>query len=549
MRQGQRQIFPFLLSLLLGVTVAVAQTKGAKPVAAAVPERGNVEAITAAQIKSYLEFIASDELEGRDTPSRGLNIAAKYIASHLSRWGVQPAGADGTYFQPFPLKQTKLDPANTWAEINGQRFACGTDFYPANYAAGTVSGPVVYVGHGWVHKKKNLNAYEGLEVKDKIMISASGFPKGIGPQDLAGKMGEDWLSSLLYAQKHGAKALIIITSFPTLANWDNTFRASVEQGFVSFPRPGQPSATMPVIMASPKLLTALFQGEKQSAASIVTRAYAGEAWPGFDLNASKQVSFTIAAKTEEIMTRNIVAKLEGTDPVLKNEYIAIGAHYDHVGIGTPVKGDAIYNGADDDGSGTTAVMAIAEAFAKGARPKRSLLFVWHAGEEHGLWGSDYVTDHPPVPIQQIVTQLNLDMIGRTKAAGDTNPKNRELAEPGEIFVVGSKMMSTELGELSERVNRSFLNLKFNYKYDDPNDPERIFYRSDHYNYARKGVPIIFYTDGVYEDYHQPSDSVEKIDFVQMEKVTRTVFATAWELGNLPARPRVDKPLPAAAGGN
>ncbi len=537
-----------LLSLVAATTSSQvsAQTKTAKQ---STPTFGNVEGITAAQIKDYLEFIASDELEGRDTPSRGLNIAAKYIASHLSRWGLQPGGANGTYFQPFTVKLTKLDPTNSWAELNGQRFSCGEDFYPVTLMQGTFTAPLVYVGHGWVHKGKNLNAYQGLEVKDKVMISASGFPKGLSPNDLTGKMGEDWLSSVLYAQKNGAKALIIVSSFGTLANWATAYKSILEKGDVSFEKPGSANPQIPILLASPKFLTALFQGEKQNASMIVSRAYTGEPLPGFDLTA-KKLSLSIAAKAEAVTTRNIVAKLEGSDPVLKNEYVTIGAHYDHVGIGAPdATGDTIYNGADDDGSGTTAVMAIAEAFAKGPRPKRSMLFVWHAGEEHGLWGSEYLTDNPPIPINQIITQLNIDMIGRAKAAGDTNPANQALPDPGEIFVIGSKMMSTELGELSERVNKSLLNLKLNYKYDDPNDPERYFYRSDHFNYARKGVPIIFYMDGNHADYHRPSDSIEKIDFQQMEKVARTIYATAWELGNLANRPRVDKPLPAAVAGN
>jgi Zn-dependent M28 family amino/carboxypeptidase len=234
--------------------------------------------------------------------------------------------------------------------------------------------------------------------------------------------------------------------------------------------------------------------------------------------------------------------------VLKNEYVAIGAHYDHVGVGTPVNGDAIYNGADDDGSGTVATLALAEAFARGPRPKRSILFIWHAGEERGLWGSRYFTESPTVPIGQIITELNIDMIGRTRKEND-KPANQTLPKPGEIYLVGSKMMSSELGELNESVNKSYLNLEFNYKYDDPKDTQQFFYRSDHYNYAKKGIPIIFYLDGVHEDYHRPSDSVEKIDYQNMEKITRTIYATAWELANRPTRPRVDKPLPAGESGN
>jgi Zn-dependent M28 family amino/carboxypeptidase len=212
--------------------------------------------------------------------------------------------------------------------------------------------------------------------------------------------------------------------------------------------------------------------------------------------------------------------------------------------------DKIFNGADDDGSGTVAVMAIAEAMSKGPRPKRSILFIWHAGEEKGLWGSEYFADNPTVPINSIITQLNIDMIGRYQNPGDENhPRNKELPRQGEVFLIGSRMMSTELGDLSDSVNKSFLNLTFNFKYDDPNDPEQFFYRSDHFNYAKKGIPIIFYMDGSHADYHQVSDSIEKINFESMEKVTRTIFVTGWELANRATRPKVDKPLPASVIGN
>ena len=187
---------------------------------------------------------------------------------------------------------------------------------------------------------------------------------------------------------------------------------------------------------------------------------------------------------------------------------------------------------------------MAEALARARQPpKRSIVFVWHCGEEKGLWGSQYFTLHPTVPLNQVVTQLNIDMIGRSKKPGDTEPRNKELSGPNEIYVIGSKMMSTELGAISERVNQGYLNLEFNYKYDDPVDPNRFFFRSDHFNYAQKGIPIIFYFDGVHEDYHRPSDEVSKIDFTKMERVARTVYLTMWDVAELSKRPTVDKQLP------
>jgi Zn-dependent M28 family amino/carboxypeptidase len=252
----------------------------------------------------------------------------------------------------------------------------------------------------------------------------------------------------------------------------------------------------------------------------------------------------VKVKSDQSTTQNVVGVFEGSDPVLKDEYVALGAHYDHVGVGIPVNGDAIYNGADDDGSGTTALLAMAESLTRArVRPRRSVLFVWHAGEERGLWGSRYFTSYPTLPLAKIVAQINIDMIGRSKKEGDTNAHNQELSGPNEIYVIGSKMMSADLGDLVASVNKQYLNLTYDYRYDDPADPNRFFFRSDHYNYARKGIPIVFFFDGEHEDYHKPGDSVDKIDFQKMEKVARTIYVTLWELANRPARPVVDKRLP------
>ena len=528
-----------------------AQRKNAKPAAATptpTPSHGNADSITAEQLKDYLTFVASDEMEGRDTPSRGLDTTAKYIASQLSRWGLKPAGDNNTFFQRIALRREKLDPAQTRAELNGQNFNFGDDFL-TNNAATNVTGKLVYVSHGWVLKSKNIDALKDIDVKDKIAVLVdNGLPKEVTRQDLAGKQGEDWDFPVNVLRKRGAKAIVIIPNFGILANWQLRRQAMTERGGVVVERfqTGN-SQNIPILWPSPRMLNALFQGEKQVGTVLFNRAVANDPVEAFDLKPEKTLSLTIGLKAEPASTQNVVAVLEGSDSTLKNEYVAIGAHYDHVGIGNPVNGDAIYNGADDDGSGTVAVLAMAEAFAHGPRPKRSILFIWHAGEEKGLWGSRYFTDYPTVPLNQIVADLNIDMIGRTKTEND-KPANQPLPKPGEIFLIGPKMMSTELMEISEAVNKSYFNLRFDYKYDDIKHPDNFFFRSDHYNYARKGIPIIFYMDGEHEDYHRPSDTADKIDYQNMEKVARTIYATAWELANRANRPRVDK-IPTQGAGN
>lgn len=535
----------FLSAASLALPTTFAQRRAERATAhapAALLKARGVDTITAAQLRSYLTFIASDEMEGRDTPSRGLDTTAKFIAMNLGRWGFKPMGDDGTFFQKIALRREALDATKTAGSINGKDFVVGEDFLP-NAVSATLSGPLVYAGNGWVLKSKNLNPYQGIDVKDKIIVVVgTGFPRGVTRSDLAGRMGEDWSSPTVYAQQHGAKGVLVIPDAGALLSWEQ-LRAralqparSVVEKFTT-----QPSAPpVPNVVMSMKMAKVLFEGEKVDAVALAN----GSDVAPFELT-PKNITVTIAVKSEHPMTQNVVAVWEGGDPVLKNEYVAVGAHYDHVGICAPGTPDPICNGADDDGSGTTALLGMAEAISHAKqKPKRSVLFVWHCGEEKGLWGSRYFTDYPTIPLDKIVTQLNIDMIGRSKKDGDTDQRNKELTGPNAIYVIGSTMMSTELGKLSQDVNKSFLNLTYDTKYDDPADPNRFFFRSDHYNYARKGIPIIFFFDGVHEDYHRPGDEPQKIDYDKMEKVARTVYMTLWAVANLPTRPKVDKPLPA-----
>ena len=546
----------FITALIIAGTLAfpisswsLAQRKVSrtKPVAASTATQKGVDTITAAQMKDYLSFIASDEMEGRDTPSRGLDTTAKFIATNLSRWGLKPAGDNGTYFQKIGLSRDLIDKNETLVQLNGQPLVAGDDYIPLARPA-DVTAPLVFAGNGWFLKSKNIDAYKGIDPKGKIVVifgSPNALPHGIANADLTGKRGEDWMNAAEYAQKAGAAALVMIPDFQYLANWERNRARLAGRGSLrvtSFQAGAAPQ--LPTIVVSPRVANFLFQGERRNATSLFDAIYSNSLPESFALNADKKLTLKVKIKSDSLSTQNVVAIFEGSDPVLKNEYVAMGAHYDHVGIGIPVNGDAIYNGADDDGSGTTALLAMAEALAKAPqRPKRSVLFVWHAGEEKGLWGSRYFTDNPTVPLDKVVTQLNIDMIGRSKKEGDLGLLNKDLTGPNAIYVIGSRMMSTELGELVTNVNQQYLNLTYDYRYDDPNDPNRFFFRSDHFNYARKGIPIAFFFDGEHEDYHRPGDSVDKIDFQKMEKVARTIYLTLWEVANRPLRPIVDKQLP------
>ena len=524
-----------------------AADKSKKPVASATSQRA-VDAITANQLRNYLTFIASDEMEGRDTPSRGLDTTAKFLAMNLTSWGFKPAGDDGSFFQRIELRRDRTSSEQTKVELNGRALTPGTDYLPGG-GSGNVSGQLVFAGNGWFVKSKEMDAYKGVDPAGKIAVifgAPNSLPRGIARADF-GKQGEDSINPVQYARSKGVVGLIYVPDFQYLANWQRNRQRIMERGstVVAKFQTQQTAASLPSIVISPEIAQALFAGEKQSASTIFTASY-GSSLPGpFAMMDTKKVTLNIASNSETVTTQNVVAVWEGSDPVLKAEYVALGAHYDHVGSGCPPVGsDTICNGADDDGSGTTALLGMAEALAKApTKPKRSVLFVWHCGEEKGLWGSRYFTDYPTVPLNQIVAQINIDMIGRSKKQGDTNPRNAELTGPDAVYLIGSTMMSTELGELVNAVNKSFLNITFDTRYDDPSDPNRFFYRSDHYNYARKGIPIIFFFDGVHEDYHRAGDTADKIDYQKMEKVTRTVYMTLWEIANRPVKLRVDKPLP------
>jgi hypothetical protein len=540
-----------LLATFVFQSTGFAQSAAAKITPA---ERKIVEGVTAKQLSDYLYFVASDEMEGRDTPSRGLDTTAKFIGMNLSKWGFKPAGDNGTFYQKIALKRDSVDPAATSVEVGGQKFSYGDDIVRVSgNTTGAMSGPIVYAGNGWMVKSKGLNPYANIDVKGKfIAVYSDGpssgrnlvaMPAGVTQADLNGERGKDWADVTTYARSNGALGVIVLASGFLADNWGmvtqmfGRTRMTVEKFAQAAPN-AQAAGAPNVFIASKKLAAAMFTGESGNPMAGATNS--------FDLSAEKKFNFSIGTKAETAWTQNVVAIWEGSDPVLKNEMVAIGAHYDHVGMNPNAPGpDKIFNGADDDGSGTVSVLSIAEALAKAPkRPKRSVLFVWHCGEEKGLWGSQYFNKFPTVDIKNVIAQLNIDMIGRSKKADDTEPKDKDLSGENAIYVIGKDMMSSTLGSVVDSANKGYLNLTYDTRYDDPKDTNRFFFRSDHFNYALSGIPITFWFDGVHVDYHQAGDEPQKIDYNKMEKVARTIMLTLLKLTDLKVRPKVDKQLPA-----
>lgn len=494
----------------------------------------NASAITGARLKAHLEFIASDLMEGRDTPSRGLDTAALYVSTQLKLWGLQPMGDNGGFLQKYGVLKPAVDSAGTSFELGGKARAYGVDFYGMPQGSGTVEGGLVYVGEGYVIPRLGINPYEKVDVKGKVVILNGMSPKGINNDDRRGLAGS--LNAFQAAMKYGATGVIFVPNSDNVDSYADHAATSTRPGGVRVEF-GKNSAVLPAVSVSPTVAAELLGDESVPVGQIAKNTEARQSTP-FALSAAKTVKFTVAINQNRRDAENVVAMLKGTDPKLSAEFVGMSAHLDHLGLqgGDPTK---VYNGADDDGSGTVSILELAHAFATGPRPKRSVIFIWHSGEEKGLWGSQYFTTNPTIDLNQMVTDLNIDMIGRSKAAGDTSSKNAVLTGPNEIYVVGASKLSTELGKECVAVNDKMYKLALNYKYDAPTDTERIYYRSDHYNYAVHGIPIAFFFDGVHEDYHRMTDKVEKIDFNKMEMVARTVYGLAWTIGNQKNRLVVD----------
>ncbi len=550
--------------------------------AAGRPAGAPTDAISIGGLERRLRFIASDALEGRESLSPGFRAAAEYLASELTPLGLTPRGDDGSFLQRVTMRRTSVDPAKTTVEVAGQIFTYGEDLLASG--SGTATGRVVYVGHGHRIPSKGIDPFAGVDVKDALLLVLSGTPPGVTSRELrALKKGADWWGPEDNVRALGARGVIRVAGFDDLSEWQRTRERQTSRGAVVVDRMTPEEEQVPVVTASPRLLATLLRGERESGERLHERAVAKDAGASFALTASKEVTLAVGVRVTREDTFNVVASVEGADPVLRSEFIALGAHLDHIGLRAPRASsgasadrsapparvgsgasadrsalpartgsgaasasgsavqDLINNGADDDGSGVVALVEMAAAAMRGPRPKRSLLFVWHTGEESGGWGSRYITAFPPVPIDRIVAQLNLDMIGRSRRAGDDTAANYGLTGPDEVYVVGASRLSRALADTVASVNRAYLNLTLNPKYDDPADPERIYERSDHYQYAQKGIPVAFFFSGLHEDYHRPSDEIDRIDFVKLQKIARTVLAVAWALGNAPDRPALDSP--------
>jgi len=556
------------LFLVTSLTIAPAAQPAAK---------GGINFIQQDALKEWLTYIASDELQGRATYSEGLGLAAGYISSHLAEWGVKPAGDHGTYLQVVRVLGVRTTSrASVTVEVNGQSrtFNDGEGIaFPKNMGGkqSLVSDQLQFVGYGLTLPSGAYDDYAKVDPKGKVAIwlgpsgpktSEKGLfrllnssarnraaldkgavatiglmtPGGFGGRGRSGTATANGTATTTPAATGSASA----TATPTAPATGGRARGgAVDDGdFTTVQR--YDSKVPPALSGEDEFFEFLFSGSELKYGELKQKAAAGEPLPTFALKGVK-ITFNVDADYTVVRTRlthNVVGIVEGSDPQLKDTYVAYGAHYDHVGYTERPAEDRINNGADDDGSGTVAIMSIARAFALGPRPKRSILFVWHAGEENGLLGSRYNADYPVVPIDKIVTQLNMDMVGRNR---DDDPKQADT-----VLVVGSDRISTELHNINEDANASLPKpMSMDYEMNDPADTESIYTRSDHYSYAAKGIPIIFFFTGLHADYHMPSDSVDKIIFDKVQRVAQLAYETGRRVANLDHAPVRDNKGPRA----
>ncbi|MCW3093779.1 MAG: peptidase [Ferruginibacter sp.] len=481
--------------------------------------------ITAGDLKKQLTVIASEEMEGRETGTEGQRKAAAYIESQFKSMGLQPAPALNSYQQLYPLYQDSV--INSELMVGGKTAEFGKDYYTQANISETgnfKSKKIAFVGYGI--DDSTYSDYTGIDVKGKVVVFFSGEPRKDGKYLVTGtNRYSEWSfpgtnKKLAAAAARGAVGAFIIN--PIQATFTQRTIEINKKSNVYFPRtsPGN-KMTLHAFLSHAFAATVITKNFDTLLKMSRASQPIGREW--FFENKVK-TSFDYNKQRTVIDASNVIGVLEGTDK--KDEFVFLTGHYDHLG-----KHDGkIFYGADDDGSGTCAVLEMADAFsqakAAGFGPRRTIVFMTVSGEEKGLWGSEYYSDHPVFPLEKTSVDLNTDMVGRI----DTERKTGDTLNY--VYVIGHDKLSSELPGINEGVNNKYTQLVFDYKFDDPKDLNRIYFRSDHYNFAKKGVPILFFYDGMLKaDYHKPTDTIDKIYWDLYEKRVRMIFHTAWDIAN------------------
>jgi hypothetical protein len=484
--------------------------------------------ITVEELKDHLYILASDDYEGRETGELGQKKAADYIARFFMQNGLTGPVRDNPnpYFQPISFRGRLVE--NVSLRSANAELEYGKDFISRSLSDQDFSQvELVFAGYGL--EKEGYNDFAGIDARGKGVVILDGEPTGKNGEELMKDVPSVWRRLRTLSEKGAAFVLVV---YPTQEQAETRLAYYGQANKPSLSMPGEEAGNsrMPFLLIAPDALAELFGvAPKKYYKAIEKNIKKNKPMGGLF---STQVELAYRLRDREITSENVLGFMEGTD--LKEEIVVITSHYDHVGV----NGGEVYNGADDDGSGTVGVLEIAHAFAQaagdGARPRRSILFMTVTGEEKGLLGSRYYTDNPVFPLANTVTNLNIDMIGRV------DPEHEE-KNSDYVYIIGSDMLSSELDAIHKQISgRYFQDMYMDYKYNTKDDPNRFYYRSDHYNFAKHNIPIIFYFNGTHEDYHQAGDTPDKINYPLLAKRARLVFATAWEIANRDRAPVVDR---------
>ena len=483
--------------------------------------------ISPAALRRDLAAFADDSMRGRETGTPDAFRAARFLADRVRALGLEPAG-DSLYLQRVPMeRETFTDAAHLEVRTAARvwPFAIGRELVPLlDLGAGlpptrrNADGDLVFVGNAARAGGGRRDELAGLDLAGKVVVVVNGAPRSADAATRTRQEGQAAISDRLarILPQHPAAVIVL------LAGEGRALFGSVAPGLVRRValRTGRPD-----VPEDERRLPLILLGTPADGSPLLPAG-----WPADDRPQALPGRFVaeLPQRREAFVDYNVVAAIRGRDPALQSTYVALGAHYDHIGIVTAVHGDSIANGADDDGSGSVALLAVAGAMQRSGPARRSVLFVWHVGEEEGLLGSSWFADHPTVPIDSIVAQLNADMIGRNDA--------------GQLSIVGPLVapnhQSRRLGAIVDSVNaRQHPPFRLDRSLDDADHPEHIYERSDHFNYARKGIPIVFFTTGLHPDYHQPGDELSRIDFDKLARVTRLLHDVALAVADAPYRPR------------
>jgi hypothetical protein len=469
-------------------------------------------------LQKHLAVLSSDSLEGRETATDGQRRASAYIASVFHSLGLTPAGDEGSYFQNFDVAIRSVDPRSSIL-ISGSteraKLVWGQDFLASTSAPQSQEGPLVFIGY----LDAPLDSLQKLTLQNAFVLAFAGKRS-----DAQGSYSSR-ARRRFFRQFPGSLGTIVIVDEKegeTFEALTSSLRGTLERGSMSLPDEKEPQrgARPPVFFISMGSATRVLQSTGKDASAWRLRALSDDPLGPVTVG-NTTMAVDLALQIRTATTQNVVGLIKGKHTTLRDQFLVLSAHYDHLGRS---QDGEIYRGADDDGSGTAMLLELAEAYTLNpTRPDRSILFVAMTGEEKGLLGSEYYVSHPVRPLDRSIANLNIDMIGRI------DERHAAMTSGRYVYVIGSDKISTELDSLLQHVNQTTVRLDLDYTYNDERDPNQFYRRSDHYNFARHGIPVVFFFSGIHEDYHRVTDTIDKIRFDKMVPIGQLIYQTGWEL--------------------